>query len=201
MEQRWGIFTGNQSHMIFKPFTVFLLSLIFGMAGVSAQAILAPPFGLQWGDSMDKVLVWAEREKLDMVINIKGAEPELRVIRVTSSTGQLPRHKAVALETMYHRGRLFEVTLHYGEKGVKPERLRVDFDKLKKDLVFKYGRFRPNNKRVEKIDGFVSESVSYHVEPVKGLMLMMLFTEMEDTLRKQKSARFSLLYRNQNILP
>ncbi|HCI91276.1 MAG TPA: hypothetical protein DHV60_01825, partial [Verrucomicrobiales bacterium] len=85
--------------MIFKSFTVFLLSLIFGLAGVSAQAILAPPFGLQWGDSMDKVLGWAEREKLDIVINIKGNEPELRVIRVTSSTGQLPRHKAVALET------------------------------------------------------------------------------------------------------
>lgn len=178
-----------------------LLFLVSGAGTASAQAILAPPFGLQWGDSMDKVLDWAEAEKLDMVIDIKGAQPNLRVIRVTSAKGPLPGHQAFALETRYHRGRLFEVTVHYGEKGAKPAKLRVDFDMLKRKLTAKHGPFVPNNKQVKKGDGFVRESVSYHVEPVKGLMLMMMFTELEDMLRKKKSARFSLLYRNQNILP
>ncbi len=179
----------------------FLISLLLGLGVVSAQAILAPPFGLQWGDNMDKVLDWAEKEKLDMVIDIKGAQPELRVIRVSSATGPLPGHKAFALETRYHLGRLFEVTVHYGEKGTKPAKLKIDFDQLKRDLTTKHGQFVANNKQVKKGDGFVRESVSYHVEPVKGLMLMMMFTEMEDTLRKKRSGRFSLLYRNQNVIP
>ncbi|MFK7910277.1 MAG: hypothetical protein AB8F34_06700 [Akkermansiaceae bacterium] len=177
-----------------------MILLLLSPGSASAQAILSPPFGLQWGDNMDKVLDWAEKEKLDMVIDIKGAQPDLRVIRVTSSVGPLPGHRAFALETRYHRGRLFEVTVHYGEKGAKPERLKIDFDKLKRKLTIKHGSFSPNNKQVKKGDGFVRESVSYHVEPVKGLMLMMMFTEMEDTLRKKRSARFSLLYRNQNII-
>ena len=166
-----------------------------------AQAILPPPFGLKWGDNMDKVLEWAEKERLDMVIDIKGAEPDLRVIRVTSAKGPLPGSRAYALETRYHRGRLFEVTVHYGEKGAKPSQLKGDFDTIKRDFTTKYGHFTPNNKQVKKGDGFVRESVSYHIEPVKGLMLMLLFTEMEDTLRKKRSARFSLLYRNQNVIP
>lgn len=178
-----------------------LLCLLLAPGVACAQAILPPPFGLEWGDNMDKVLDWAEKGKLDMVIEIKGAQPDLRVIRVTSAAGPLPGHRAFALETRYHRGRLFEVTVHYGEKGADPAKLRVDFDTLKRELTLKHGQFTPNNKQVKKGDGFVRESVSYHVEPVKGLMLMMMFTEMEDTLRKKRSARFSLLYRNQNVLP
>ena len=173
----------------------------FGSGAVFGQAILPPPFGLQWGDNMDKVLDWAETEKLDMVIDIKGDQPKLRVIRVTSSKGPLPGSRAFSLETRYHLGRLYEVTVHYGEKGARPAQLKADFDKLKREFTSKYGHFTPNNKQVKKGDGFVRESVSYHVEPVKGLMLMLLFTEMEDTLRKKRSARFSLLYRNQNIIP
>ena len=178
-----------------------LLFFPLGVGQVAAQAILAPPFGLEWGDSMDKVLDWAEKEKLDMVIDIKGLQPDLRVIRVSSPKGALPGSQAFALETRYHRGRLFEVTVHYGGKGVKPAKLRVDFDKLKAALTLKHGMFTPNNQQTRVDSGYARKSVSYHVEPVRGLMLMMMFTELEDTLREKRSARFSLLYRNQNIIP
>jgi hypothetical protein len=34
---------------------------------------------------------------------------------------------------------------------------------------------------------------------VKGLFLLLAFTEVEDLLRKSKEARFSLIYRNDNF--
>ncbi|MBT8044956.1 MAG: hypothetical protein KJO79_08390, partial [Verrucomicrobiae bacterium] len=165
------------------------------------QAILAPPFGLQWGDSPDKVLDWADAKKLDATINMKGATPALYIVRVSSAQGPLPGHPAYALETRYHWGKLFEVTVHYGAPGMKAAKVRVDFDKLKTAMTVKHGPFTPSNKQEKKGDGFIRRSVSYHREPVKGLLLMMSWTEVEDTLRKKRSARFSLLYRNQNIIP
>lgn len=184
-----------------RSFFFTLVCLFLCQGGVNAQAILAPPFGLEWGDTPDKVLDWAEAEKLDVTIDIKGARPELRVIRVSSPKGPLPGHQAYALETRYHWGKLFEVTVHYGAPGMKPASVKSAFDKLKKALTTKHGHFTPNNKQVKKGDGFVRHSLSYHVEPVKGLMMMMMFTEVEDTFRKKKSARFSLLYSNRNVLP
>jgi hypothetical protein len=34
---------------------------------------------------------------------------------------------------------------------------------------------------------------------VKGLFLMLAFTEVEDLLRKARTCRFSLIYRNDNL--
>jgi len=167
----------------------------------AAQAILSPPFGLQWGDTPDKVLDWAEQKKLDVTIEMKGAQPELRIIRIASHLGPLPEHLAYALETRYHWGKLFEVTVHYGAPGMKPDRVRADFDKLKKAMTAKHGAFTPNNKQEKEQDGFIRRSVSYHVEPVRGLLLLLGLTEVEDLQRKKQSVRFSLLYRNQNIIP
>ena len=172
-----------------------------GFTLVNADSPLPPPFGLAWADKPDKVLDWAEVEKLDVTIEIKGVHPELRVIRVSSPKGPLPGHQAYALETRYHWGELFEVTVHYGAPGMKPADVRASFGKLKKTFTTKYGSFTPNNKQVKKGNGVVRTSVSYHVEPVRGLMLMLMLSESEDTLRKKNSARFSLLYRNQNVIP
>ncbi|MCP5538333.1 MAG: hypothetical protein H7A51_19130 [Akkermansiaceae bacterium] len=166
-----------------------------------AQAILSPPFGLQWGDTPDKVMDWAEAKKLDVTIEMKGAKPELYIVRISSPNGSLPGHQAYALETRYHWGKLFEVTVHYGAPGMKPVKVKADFEKLKDLMTAKHGPFSPNNKQEKKQDGYVRRSVSYHVEPVKGLMLLLGLTEVEDTLRKKHSVRFSLLYRNQNIIP
>lgn len=166
-----------------------------------AQAILSPPFGLQWGDTPDKILSWAEEKKLDVNIEIKGAQPELRIIRVSSPRGPLPEHLAYALETRYHWGKLFEVTVHYGAPGIDPKRMKADFNELKSALTLKHGILSPNNKQDKNEGGFIRKSVSYHVEPVKGLLLLLVFSQLEDTGRDKHSARFSLLYRNQNIIP
>jgi hypothetical protein len=48
-------------------------------------------------------------------------------------------------------------------------------------------------------DQFVTRTQSFHREPVKGLFLLLAFTEVEDLLRKSKDARFSLIYRNDNF--
>ena len=168
---------------------------------LSAQAILAPAFGLQWEDRPDKVLDWAEEKKLDVNIQLPGAQPAVQSIRVTSKNGPLPGHQAYALEARYHWGKLFEVTLHYGAPGMKPVEVKNAFDRLKTAMTNKHGVLTPNNKQENKEDGFIRRSVSYHVEPVSGLLLLMALTEVEDLLRKKKSVRFSLLYRNQNIIP
>jgi len=187
--------------ILFCLFSFCLINASVLCERASAQALLSPPFGLQWGDTPDKVLDWAEQKKLDVTIEIKGAQPELRIIRVTSPRGPLPEHQAYALETRYHWGKLFEVTVHYGAAGMKPDRVRSDFNKLKKALTAKHGAFTPNNKQENKQDEIIRQSVSYHVEPVRGLLLLLGLTEVKDIERKKHSVRFSLLYRNQNIIP
>ena len=48
-------------------------------------------------------------------------------------------------------------------------------------------------------DQFVTRTVSYHREPVKGLFLLLAYTEVEDILRHSKKSRFSLVYRHDNF--
>lgn len=168
---------------------------------LKAQAILAPPFGLQWGDTPDKILDWAQNMKLDVQIKIPGDHPEIREVRVSAIHGSLPGHQAYALEAIYHWGKLFEVTVHYGAPGMAVREVKMDFEKVKKVMTLKHGEFTPNNKQEKKEDGLIRRSLSYHVEPVSGLLLLLAFSEVEDTVRKKHSARFSLLYRNQNIIP
>ncbi|BDS08515.1 hypothetical protein NT6N_35550 [Oceaniferula spumae] len=172
-----------------------------GIGGASAQAILAPPFGMQWGDNPDKILDWAQAKKLDVVIKIPGQNPELRELRVTATEGSLPGIQAFALEARYHWGKLFEVTLHYGAPEMKPDDVKASFLKLKDSMALKHGKLVLNNKQDKKGGGFLRESESYHVEPVKGLLLLMAYTEVKDEIRKKQSARFSLMYRNENIIP
>ena len=178
---------------------VFLL-LVSGQR-LAAQAILAAPFGLQWGGTPDKVLDWARDKKLDVSIKIPGDHPEIRDIRVSAIRGSLPGHQAYALEARYHWGKLYEVTVHYGSPQMKVSQVQSDFKALKRAMTLKHGELIPDNKQEKKLDGYIRRAVSYHVEPVSGLLLLMVFTEVEDTLRKKSTARFSLLYRNQNIIP
>ncbi|MBK1854463.1 hypothetical protein JO972_05810 [Verrucomicrobiaceae bacterium 5K15] len=186
--------------MCMVPLWLIALSLL-GIANIRAQAILAPPFGMQWGDKPDKVLDWAQAKKLDAVIKIPGAHPELREIRVSAVSGPLPGTKAYALEARYHWGALFEVTVHYGAPGMKPKAVKSDFMKLQLLLAAKHGTFVANHKQDKREDGLLRRSLSYHVEPVAGLLLLMAYSEVEDTLRSKESARYSLLYRNENIIP
>jgi len=180
---------------------IAVISLLFCDQQLAAQAILAPPFELHWGDTPDKVLDWAQAKKLDVRIKIPGDHPEIREIRVSSIRGSLPGHQAYALDARYHWGKLFEVTVHYGSPEMKVSQVKADFERVKKAMTGKHGEFVPNNKQKKSSDGYIRRAISYHVEPVSGLLLLMALTEVEDTMRKKSSARFSLLYRNENIIP
>lgn len=180
---------------------MIVLVTLSGFQKLQAQAILAPPFGLQWGDTPDKVLDWAQSKHLDVNIRIPGDRPEIRVIKVSAIRGPLPGHQAYALEARYHWGKLFEVSVHYGAPGMAPDQVKADFEKVKKAITAKHGNLIPNNKQKKQIGSLMRQSVSYHLEPVSGLLLLMALTDAEDQLSKQKSTRFSLLYRNENIIP
>lgn len=183
---------------------VFILAALWGaMASgrASAQAILPPPFGLQWGDTPDKILDWAQAQKLHINIFMPGDRPEIRDIKVTAVKGSLPGNKAFALEARYHWGKLYEVTVRYGAPNIQALVLRRDFDQMKKTLTTRHGKFKQNGKSKKLLDGLIHKKESYHVEPVAGLMLLIAWSEMEDPVKKKKSARFHLLYSNQNIIP
>ena len=177
----------------------FLVIYILISINIHAQALLPPPFGLQWGDTPDKVLDWAEELKLDVKVDIPGHRPEIRIISVSSATGTLPQHQAHTMETRYQWGKLFEVSLHYGNENDNPEDIKSLFTKLKTALSLKHGSFQPSSKKDEQINGYSHKLISYHVEPVSGLLLLIAHTEVQDIVRNKKSARLSLIYSNNNI--
>ena len=180
---------------------LLILAIVSGSHFVMAQSLLPPPFGMKWGEQPDKILDWADAKRLDVDIKIPGKRPEIREFRVSSPQGPVPGHKAFALEARDHRGHLYEVTVHSGAPDTPNKQLKADFSQIKKALSAKHGSFVPNKKQEKKEDGFVRSSESYHVEPVSGLLLLLAYTEIHDTLRQKSSARFSLLYRNDNIVP
>ncbi|MGB6222688.1 hypothetical protein [Haloferula sp.] len=177
-----------------------LLAWISLLAPLAAQAVLAPPFGLSWGDSPEKLIEFAGRHELDVRITIPGDQPDLREFRVQSRKNPLPSSTARALDARFHSGRLFEVTLHYGKPGESADRIEGQFNEMKRQLTVKHGDFIPNQQARKTEDNFSTRTLSFHHEPVKGLFLNMVFTEMEDLLRKTREASFSLIYRNDNLL-
>ena len=181
------------------PKIVFFVWLAL-LAPLAAQAVLAPPYGLKWGDSPEKLVELAGQHELDVRITIPGKQPEIRVFRVQSPKGPLTFSKARALEARFHSGRLFEVTLTFGNPGESADQIEGQFNELKRQLSVKHGDFVPNQQDKKAEDNFSTRTLSFHHEPVKGLFLNMAFTEMEDLLRKTSEASFSLIYRNDNLL-
>ena len=170
------------------------------VAPLAAQAVLAPPFGLKWGDSPETLIEFASRHELDVQITLPGKKPELRILKIGAINGALPSSTARALEARFHSGRLYEVTIHFGSPDDSADRIEGQFNEMKRQLAVKHGDFVPNKQEKKVDDNFSTNIVSFHHEPVKGLFLNMAFTEMEDLLRKTKEASFSLIYRNDNLL-
>ena len=164
-----------------------------------AQAVLNPPFGLRWGDSPEKLITWASRHSLDLTISLPGDQPGLRVLRIQPRKGFLPETKAGAVEGRFLGGRLFELTIHYFDAEASAAVMEERFEKLRKQLTREHGELRPNRQERAVADQFVTRTESFHREPVKGLFLLLAYTEVEDLLRKSKDARFSLVYRNDNF--
>lgn len=164
-----------------------------------AQAVLTPPFGLKWGDSPERLVEWAGRHSLDVRITLPGKEPALRVLRVQDEKGLLPSSPARAIEARFLAGRLFEVAVHYGLPSDPPDDVLARFEELKRKLAAEHGELAPNQQDRKIDDQFATRTLAFHREPVKGVFLMLALTEIEDLLRQNRKATYSLIYRNDNF--
>lgn len=179
-------------------FRILLIS--FGLAQLSpGQAVLEPPFGLKWADSPEGLIDWAREHTLDVNIGIPGAAPEQRLIRVNREDGPLPGSTARAVEARFQAGRLYEVTVHYGDASESVQVVERQFNELRRRLGIEHGKLTANQQNRTVEDGFATRTVSFHREPVRGLFLLLALTEVEDILREDREATFSLIYRNDNL--
>ncbi len=174
-----------------------LLLLCGGRLG--AQALLEPPFGLHWGDSPEKLLGWVGRHALDVTIMLPGDEPGLRIIKVQARKGPLPGSQASAVEGRFLSGRLYELTVHYFDREATADAMATRFEDLRKQLSVQHGMFAADRQQRTMEDKYVTKTVAFHREPVKGLLLLLALTEVEDLLRQSRDARFSIIYRNENF--
>lgn len=173
--------------------------ILLALIPAGAQAILNPPFGLRWGDSPEKLIVWASRHSLDVTISLPGDQPGMRVVKIEPRKGFLPETKASAVEGRFLDGKLFELTVHYADREATADTVELRFEELKKQISQEHGALLANQQQRSVEDQYVTRTQSFHREPVKGLMLLLAFSEVEDLLRKSKEARFSLIYRNDNF--
>ncbi len=165
----------------------------------AAQALLEPPFGLHWGDSPEKLITWASKHSLDVNIFLPGDQPAMRVLKIEPKKGLLPDSEAGAVEGRFLSGKLFELTVHYIDPEASADLMETRFHALRKQIIQEQGPLLTNQQQRAVEDQFVTRTQSFHREPVKGLFLLLAYTEMEDLLRKSKVARFSLIYRNDNF--
>ncbi|WP_411826620.1 hypothetical protein [Luteolibacter sp. AS25] len=111
----------------------------------------------------------------------------------------MPGSFSSAVEGKFLNGGLFEMTVHYTDPGATALEMEERFEKLRTNLTTEYGTFRPNQQQKTVDDGFVTMTQSFHKEPIRGVLLLIAWTEVEDRLRKDRKARFSLIYRNDNF--
>ena len=123
----------------------------------------------------------------------------MRILRIEPKKGFLPETQAGAVEGRFLTGKLFELTIHYFDPEASADLIESRFEALRKQVALEHGALLTNQQRRSVEDQFVTRIQSFHREPVKGLFLLLAFTEVEDLLRKSKEARFSLIYRNDNF--
>lgn len=123
----------------------------------------------------------------------------MRVLKIAPKKGFLPETQAGAVEGRFLTGKLFELTVHYFDPEASADLMETRFDALRKQVSTEHGPLLTNQQRRTVEDQFVTRTQSFHREPVKGLFLLLAFTEVEDLLRHSKDARFSLIYRNDNF--
>lgn len=123
----------------------------------------------------------------------------MRVLKISPRKGMLPDSKAAAVEARFLSGKLYELTVHYTDPDASADLMRARFEELRKQVIRQHGALLPNRQERTVADQFVTRRESFHREPVKGLFLLLAMTEVEDLLRKTVEARFSLVYRNDNL--
>jgi hypothetical protein len=185
----------------FRTYKLTILAgfLLLASGRTTAQGVLEPPFGLRWGDSPEKLVQWASRHSLDITISLPGDQPAVRILRIQPKKGFLPETQAGAVEGRFLAGKLHELTIHYFDPEASADLMESRFDALRKQVALDHGTLLTNQQQRVVEDQFVNRTQSFHREPVKGVFLLLAFTEVEDLLRKSKIAKFSLVYRNENF--
>ena len=123
----------------------------------------------------------------------------MRIVKIEPRKGFLPETQAGAVEGRFLAGKLYEITIHYFDPEASADLMKTRFDALRKQIVSEHGALLTNQQQKRVADQFVTRTQSFHREPVKGLFLLLAFTEVEDLLRKSKEATFSLIYQNNNF--
>ncbi len=123
----------------------------------------------------------------------------MRILKIEPKKGFLPDSQAGAVEGRFLSGKLYELTVHYVDPEASADLMETRFQTLRKQIIQEQGPLLTNQQQRVVEDQFVTRTQSFHREPVKGLFLLLAFTEEEDLLRKTKVARFSLIYRNDNF--
>jgi hypothetical protein len=123
----------------------------------------------------------------------------LRILKIQPRKEFLPGTQAGAVEGRFLSGKLFELAVHYFDFAASSDVMEARFESLRKQVSIEHGALLPDHQQRTVVDQFATRTQSFHREPVKGLFLMLAFTEVEDLLRKSKDARFTLIYRNDNF--
>ena len=95
---------------------------------------------------------------------------------------------------------MFEFAAHYEDTEATYEIMMARFEKLRRDLAGEHGDFLANRELRKVDDVYVIRTRSFHREPVKGLFLLLTLTTIEDQQRGGGKARYSLVYRNENLM-
>ncbi len=91
------------------------------------------------------------------------------------------------------------MTVHYADPAVNADTMEKRFETLKRQITTQHGPLLANQQRRVVVDRFVTRTQSFHREPIRGVFLLVAWTEVEDLLRKSREAKFSLIYRNDNF--
>jgi hypothetical protein len=175
---------------------------LFSIASSEAQALLSPPFGLKWGDTPEKLFSWAERQSLDVTLSLPGHQRDERHVIIKKASGNMPSHDARSLEARFNKGKLYEVVLNYDDPTIGFSQMKLKFNEARRTLTANHGQFKLSGKnRTTSKDKFTTDAISYHIEPVSGLFLMLSYTEVRDGLRNTRKATFSITYHNDNVVP
>lgn len=155
---------------------------------------LSPPFGLEWGGSPARLVDWAKKSELDLLVKSPGDDPEKSILMITPPEGALPGHEATSLEARFQEARLFEVGVHYAYPGRGVDFIESRFIELKRLLSVKHGQFKLAARQKDVKDGISTTSEAYHLKPAPGYLLILARTVVVDTKRNDKAMRFSVVY-------
>lgn len=177
-----------------------VLVLGTGMSGEVLGFGVELPFGLKWGDAPGGLIDWAVGREYEVQISLPANEPNLRIVTIRAAEGELLDGTQLnEASVRFLHGRLIEVTLTLDQTGLTATTIKTRFIQMRKLLSAKYGAFKVNRRSSTSRNDFAVSSISYHVEPLPGLFVLIAHTEVEDQLRQVRDGRYSLIFRNHNL--